>query len=86
MSDHFADNPVMASKPGMGFGGFGSQFQQQNHQQNQFGSYPVDCMITEWSDWSPCTATCGKAWKEKFRMIKVRLLLSFNLSNYVLHC
>ena len=49
--------------------------QHQNHP--QFSS-PQDCMFTEWSGWSPCSATCGKAWAEKTRMIKV--YPTFNLS------
>jgi len=42
--------------------------QHQNHPQVPS---PIDCMVTEWTDWSPCNATCGKAWKEKLRMIKI---------------
>jgi hypothetical protein len=51
------------SKPNMGI------IQHQNHP--QFSSYAQDCMVTEWSDWSSCSATCGKAWAEKTRMIKI---------------
>ncbi|XP_059486805.1 spondin-1-like isoform X2 [Neocloeon triangulifer] len=31
----------------------------------------VDCEVSGWSDWSACTATCGKGWKNKWRKIKV---------------
>jgi hypothetical protein len=31
---------------------------------------PVDCMVSEWSNWSACSATCGLGTSEKFRMIK----------------
>ncbi|XP_045137265.1 spondin-1-like isoform X2 [Portunus trituberculatus] len=29
----------------------------------------VDCKVTDWSRWSPCSATCGDAIKEKHRRI-----------------
>lgn len=31
----------------------------------------VNCMVTPWSPWGPCSATCGRTVKEKRRMIKV---------------
>jgi len=30
---------------------------------------PVDCQVTEWSDWSSCSAFCGKGWITKTREI-----------------
>ena len=30
----------------------------------------IDCMVTEWSQWSECSATCGKSMKTRQRMVK----------------
>ena len=30
---------------------------------------PVDCGMTEWSDWSECSATCGKSVRVRLRRV-----------------
>jgi hypothetical protein len=30
---------------------------------------PVDCVLSEWTEWSPCTATCGYGRQEKIRKV-----------------
>uniref|UniRef100_A0A0P6DCY0 Spondin-1 n=2 Tax=Daphnia magna TaxID=35525 RepID=A0A0P6DCY0_9CRUS len=64
LSDQFDDD----------FGGFNGMDKANmgiNHHQNHPQASPIDCMITEWTQWSPCNVTCGKGWREKQRMIKV---------------
>jgi hypothetical protein len=59
----------------------GNQHNQQNRNNpNQRNSHqqpvtvtennlPVDCILSEWSDWSPCSVSCGIGRQEKIREI-----------------
>lgn len=29
----------------------------------------VDCVVTEWTDWTPCSVTCGIGTTDKYRRI-----------------
>ncbi|XP_023024840.1 extracellular matrix protein f-spondin [Leptinotarsa decemlineata] len=33
---------------------------------------PVDCELTEWSEWSSCSTSCGRGYKERYRVVKRR--------------
>lgn len=41
-------------------------------QRKQHDRAVVDCMVTPWTTWSACSATCGKGTTSRSRMIKVQ--------------
>lgn len=40
---------------------------------------PIDCMVSEWSPWSPCSVTCGTGRVTSNRIIKVNCFVFYNL-------
>ncbi|XP_047736020.1 spondin-1 [Hyalella azteca] len=39
--------------------------------QNQRAAPRVDCVVSEWTDWSPCSTTCGRGRRERRRVVQV---------------
>lgn len=37
---------------------------------SSLGGDPIDCMVTPWLEWSPCSVSCGVGHSERRRMIK----------------
>lgn len=35
---------------------------------------PVDCQVSKWSDWSPCTVSCGSGYRHRYRQILVHIV------------
>lgn len=44
--------------------------QTQNTPSGEAGTEAVDCMVSPWLEWSPCSVSCGTGHSERRRMIK----------------